>query len=267
MEFAIGTFEGPLDLLLALVRKEEMDIMEIDIHRITQKYLAIIQKTPQLNLNEGGEFIQMASTLIYIKSRSLLPQEAEEILEEEGPSKEDLIQALAQHNYYLKAAEKLNERPSLNRDIWTCCSSMDFVSVESEEIQADGLFSLIGAFRKALKRAYTFKIKISLPSVFEWIHKIQSFFIKGKTRSFQQLIRQQKSTQKEEHWSSVHQILLSFLSILELGKLGVVTMVQKDKDIQIQTHREIDEKIFYMLGKDLSFDKPSKAMRKGSVVQ
>ena len=156
MEFSIGNFEGPLDLLLALVRKEEMDIMSIDIHQITKKYLEFIQEGSVQNLKEGGEFIQMAAVLLYIKSCSLLPQEAVEEVIEEGPSQEDLAQALVQHSYYLKAAEKLNQRLSLDRDIWRC-AGMDFAPLESYENQ--NASSLLQAFRKLLKQAYTFSIK------------------------------------------------------------------------------------------------------------
>ena len=262
MEFSIGTFEGPLDLLLALVRKEEMDIMEIDIHQITQKYLNVIQEKPRMNLSEGGEFIQMASTLIYMKSRSLLPQTSAEVVDEEAVSpQKTLAQILTQHSYYLKAAEKLNQRMSLDRDIWTC-SGMDFICENSEEIQTSGPEDLWTAFQKALRRAYTFSIKISWPSVSEWICKIQSFFVRGQTCSFNTLVQKQAQGDVSlKHQGAVYPILLSFLSLLELGKLGIVTMVQQKKDILIKTRKTIDNEVLCLLGQNLSFEERAETRR------
>ena len=252
MEFSIGTFEGPLDLLLALVRKEEMDIVDIDIHLITQKYLTIIQENSSLELsengklNEGGEFIQMASTLMYLKSRSLLPiQEEKELEEEEILSKEDLIQALLSRDQYLKVAEKLNQRPRLNKDFWTCVN-LEFIPPESGEIETEGLFSLVQAFRKTMKRATSFKMIISFPSISEWILKMKTFLIKGQKCSFQDLVQRQFRKQQNQQ-PYVHQFLLSFLSILELGKIGVVTLKQKDENIWVHTHQNIDSSIYRSL--------------------
>jgi len=244
MEFSIGAFEGPLDLLLALVRKEEMDIVDIDIRLITQKYLSVIQENPSLNLNKGGEFIQMASTLMYLKSKSLLPLQEEESLEneEEGITKEDLVQALLNRNHYLKVAQKLGQRPSLNKDFWTC-THLEFIPSESDEIKVDGLFFLVQAFRKALKKATSFKMNLSFPSISEWIFKLKSFFKKGQKTSFQTVIHKLSSSSKKGQ-PYTYQVLLSFLSLLELGKLGVVTMEQKEQDILIHTKRDIDEGIW-----------------------
>ena len=263
MEFSIGTFEGPLDLLLALVRKEEMDIMEIDIHQITQKYLNVIQEKSCMNLSEGGEFIQMASTLIYMKSRLLLPQTEVESLEEEAvPPQKTLAQILSQHSYYLKAAEKLNQRMSLDRDIWTC-AGMDFACENSEEIQTEGPADLWTTFQKVLRRACTFPIKISWPSVSEWICKIQSFFVQGQTCSFKDLVQKQRDiSSKHKDKGFAYPLLLSFLSLLELGKLGVVTMVQQKKDILIKTRKTIDDEVFCLLGGNLSFEKRTEIRRR-----
>ena len=245
MEFSTTTFEGPLDLLLALVKKEEMDIMNIDIHAITRQYLQAIQDMPTINLKEGGEFIQMASTLLHIKSKYLLPQENIETETEEEPilSQEELAKALMEHNQFLKAGEKLNQRLVLNRDIW-CCQGLSFTDKKEEQIMQpeDGLFSLFSAFKKTIKRGHLYTITTKLPSVFQWIHHIQSFFVKGRVFSFQKLT-------KDQNEPFVHQILLSFLSLLELGKLGVVSMVQKNKDIQIHTRKTIDNHVLALLRK------------------
>jgi segregation and condensation protein A len=112
-------FEGPLGLLLYLIRKEEMDIMDIKIHEITKQYFEYIKLMKELDLEVAGEFVAMASTLIHIKSRMLLPQYDEngEIVENEDPRKE-LVQKLLEYQKYQEAAKLLYDRPLLGRDLW-----------------------------------------------------------------------------------------------------------------------------------------------------
>ena len=235
MEFAIGTFEGPLDLLLALVKKEEMDIMDIDIHKITSQYLDVIQTSNTLNLNEGGEFIRMAAQLMLMKSKSLLPQELieEEPEEEQALSKQDLIFALSQHSQFVQAAKQLNQRALLNRDIWSAEGLFFEEDKKEEEIESGSLFSLTEAFQKILQKAKTYSMKIQIPSVAQWLLQIRKFFIQGKTVYFSQLIR------KDLKQPRLHQILLSFLSLLELGKQGFISLSQKGRDIEIHTKKNI----------------------------
>ena len=243
MQFSVGTFEGPLDLLLALVRKEEMDIMQIDLHNITNQYLDIIN-TEKFNLEEGGEFIHMASVLLYIKSRSLLPQvEIQEIAEEEIYSRDSLIHALNQHSEFLRAAEKLNQREILNRDIWSC-SGLSFEGEPNDEIKTDDVFSLMKICREVLKRAYSYPMKVIFPSTIEWIQSIRKHFVKGNQFSFSKLIKKGKEP-------VIHQVLLTFLSVLELSKIGAISLMQKGKDIHILTRKDIDADIIRLLRGDL----------------
>ena len=243
MQFSVGNFEGPLDLLLALVRREEMDIMQIDLHKITNQYLSILN-TGNFNLEEGGEFIHIASVLLYIKSKSLLPQiEMAETEEEEIYSKESLIQALNQHSEFLKAAEQLNQREILNRDIWSC-SGLSFEGEEAQEIKTDNIFSLMKVCREVLKRAYTYPMKVIFPSTIEWIQRIQKHFVKGHQFSFSKLIQKGREP-------VVHQVLLSFLSLLELSKIGAVSLIQKGKDIRVFARKDIDAEIIRLLRGDL----------------
>ena len=233
MEFSIGVYEGPLDLLLSLVKKEEMDIMNIDIHKITRQYLSVVQEKPHLiNLKKGGEFLYMASTLMYIKSRTLLPQGPEEELpEEEIFSAEDLKRALQRHSYFEKAAEKLDQRQILGRDIWSC-PGLEFSSSDNGAIQAGESFDLFQTFRRMLERINIYKEKLFLPSVSQWIEKIKKYFVQGKTFSFHSMIHPGRD------WTN--QILLSFLSVLELGKMGIISLNQKGKDISIFTKKTIE---------------------------
>ena len=131
-------FEGPLDLLLYLIRKEEMNIMEIEIHKITAQYLEFIQLMKELDLEVAGEFVAMAATLLQIKSKLLLPtyDENGEVIENEDPRKE-LVQRLLEYEKYKEAAKALLDRPWLGRDIWTRGVREKFGEVEEEIVLED----------------------------------------------------------------------------------------------------------------------------------
>ncbi len=244
MQFSIGAFEGPLDLLLALVRKEEMDIMKIDLHRITHQYLDVINSR-QIDLEEGGEFIHLASALLYIKSKSLLPHAAavEEEEKEEIYSRESLIQALNQHSEFLKAGEKLNQREILNRDIWSC-AGLSFEGEEKGEIKEADVFSLTKACRNVLKKACAYPMKVIFPSTLDWIQRLQKHFVKGRKFSFRNLIGGEREP-------VIHQVLLTFLSILELSKIGAVSLIQKGKEIHIASKRDVSADTLHLLRSDL----------------
>ena len=148
-------FEGPLALLLYLIRKEEMDIFDIKIHEITNQYLEYIKIMKELDLELAGEFVAMAATLIQIKSRMLLPQydEKGEVIEVEDPRKE-LVQKLLEYQKYQEAAKLLYDRPLVGRDMWTrgFRESLD-EPPEEIEVEDNGLFSLISAYRSLVKFA------------------------------------------------------------------------------------------------------------------
>jgi segregation and condensation protein A len=153
----LDAFEGPLDLLLHLIRKNEVNIYDIPIALITEQYLGYIELMQELNLDVAGEFLLMASTLIHIKSRTLLPrpdpsQDAE--LDEEDP-REALVRRLLEHQKYKAAAELLHDRETLRsaQFIRPDARVADAAGDEYEpELEVD-LFSLLAAFRGVLERA------------------------------------------------------------------------------------------------------------------
>jgi segregation and condensation protein A len=153
----LETFEGPLDLLLHLIRKNEVNVYDIPIALITQQYLAYIELMQELNLDVAGEFLVMASTLIHIKSRMLLPrpdptQEDGEI--EEDP-REALVRRLLEHQKFKAAAELLHDRETL-RGAQFMRGDASVAEAAGEpfepELEVD-LFSLLAAFRGVLERA------------------------------------------------------------------------------------------------------------------
>jgi len=113
----LAIFEGPLDLLLHLIKRNEVEIADIPIATITDQYLAMLEELPELNLDGAGEYLVMAATLMFIKSRLLLPASAEDEEDEEDPRAE-LVQQLLEYQRYREVAVALAERNLLARDVF-----------------------------------------------------------------------------------------------------------------------------------------------------
>ncbi len=234
-------FEGPMDLLLYLIRKEEMNIMDIEIHKITAQYLEFIQLMKELDLEVAGEFIAMAATLLQIKSKLLLPHYDEngEVVEIEDPRKE-LVQRLLEYEKYKEASKALQDRPWLGRDIWTRGIREKLGEVPEEIVVEDnGLFSLIAMYRNVLRSAKkkVHQVAAKTQSIASRIMELKSFLKVGERVSFFSII-----TGAED---LLRQKLITFLSLLELGKLGFATLYQTDvyEDIWIETKRPIENDV------------------------
>lgn len=236
-------FEGPLALLLYLIRKEEMDIFDIEIHRITAQYLEFIRLMKELDLEVAGEFIAMASTLIQIKSRMLLPQynEQGEIIETEDPRKE-LVQRLLEYQKYQEAGKMLYERPILGRDVWARGSREKFEEriLEEIELEENALYSLITSYRRmyraAMKRIH--KVAKKTQSIAGRILEIKDRLFMGVRVALSSLIDPAVPAGEEKR----RQVLITFLSALELAKMGFVRLFQSDtyQEIHIETVKTIE---------------------------
>jgi segregation and condensation protein A len=234
-------FEGPLALLLYLIRKEEMDIMNIQIHKITQQYLDYIKLMKELDLEVAGEFIAMAATLIQIKSRMLLPQYDEngEIVENDDPRKE-LVQRLLEYQKYQEAAKALYERPLLGRDVWAR-GMTEKLEAKEEDIVLDEnpVFSLITAYRRAIRTAKKkiHQVTAKLQSIATRILEIKDQLVVGKKIPLSELITATDGRRK--------QMLITFLSILELGKIGFVSLFQTDvyQEIYVEAKQSVQSDV------------------------
>lgn len=235
-------FEGPLDLLLYLIRKEEMDIFNINIVEITRQYLEYIKIMKEFDLEVAGEFIAMAATLIQIKSKMLLPQYDEngEVVETEDPRKE-LVQKLLEYEKYKEASKALYERPLLNRDIWAR-GLREKIEVNDDEIELEdnALFSLIGSYRKMMKSVHKriHKVNIKLQSIASRILEMKELILPGRTLRMVELFKNNITDQLERSRNA----LITFLSLLELGKMGYVGLYQSEVygDIHVTGKKEIE---------------------------
>lgn len=235
-------FEGPLDLLLYLIRKDEMDIFNINVTEITKQYLEFIKLMKEFDIEVAGDFIAMASTLIQIKSRMLLPQYGEngEIVETEDPRKE-LVQKLLEYEKFKEAAKALYERPLLNRDQWAR-GMREKIEVADDEIELEdnALFSLIGSYRKMIKTALkrVHKVTVKLQSIGSRILEMKDQLIVGRQITMHELLNHSLIDLKEKSRNA----LITFLSLLELGKIGFVSVYQTENygDIYVNAKKPIE---------------------------
>ncbi len=243
MSYLVHTqrFEGPLGLLLHLIRKDEMDIFDINIVEITRQYLDYIKMMKELDLEVAGDFVAMAATLLYIKSRMLLPQynEEGEVIETEDP-RQELVQKLLEYQKFQEAGQQLYSRPLLNRDVYARGLKEDFLDDEGNGeiiLEEDGLFSLIGSYRKALRRmtraVHTVRSKVQ--SISSRVMEIRDRLLVGQRIILSSLVTEHGTARRG-------QLLITFLSILELGRMGFVHLFQSDTygDIHVETTRAIE---------------------------
>lgn len=246
----LDVFEGPLDLLLHLIRKHELDIFDIPIAFITQKYLDYLELMKELNLDLAAEYLEMAATLAFIKSKMLLPAEPddEEDLGEDGPDpREELVRRLLEYQKYKTAAEQLASRPMLGRDTFPR-EVMEELTPE-RTLSSPGLFALIDAFQAMIQEANVdpiHEVSITRLTVSERIVQLVDLLRNVKQRVFTDLFNKE---------ATVSDLIVTFLSVLEMTKLGLIRIHQAAArgEIYITTQKNIED-IEQVLSSDLSED-------------
>ncbi len=241
----IDRFSGPMALLLHLIRQQEMDIFDINIHEITAKYLESVKQMKKLNLEGAGEFIAMAATLIQIKSKMLLPQynEEGEVVEAEDPRR-DLVRRLIEYQMYQEAGQKMYQRSLLNRDVWARAESEKIAVPDSDIVieEENALYALISAYRSAMKnmKKAVHKVSEALQSIRERIWELKDQLVVGREARFFELVEIGSRSSDRKG-----QLLITFLSLLELGKMGFVSLFQSEnfQDIHIEPKKNIDKDV------------------------
>lgn len=224
----LDVFDGPLDLLLHLVKKNELEIADVPTATITEQYLEYLEMMESLALDVAGEYLVMAATLLLIKSRTLLPEDAEEEPEVEDP-RVDLVRQLLEYQRYREAALALSERPMLNRDVFVR-ESLKRIDPDDPSVQPpDGpppvkvtVWQLLDAMRKVLERARP-----------EIVHEVTREVVTIRDRI--NVVLQRLSQQRRRTFASMFdgdrtklQIIVTFLAMLELMKAGAVAAVQEE---------------------------------------
>ncbi len=218
-EIKLEEFEGPLELLLHLIKKNEIDIYDIPIALITEQYSEALGLMESLNLSIAGEFLVMAATLIHIKSRMLLPTLP---VEEEGEDpRSDLVVRLLELQHYQEAAEQLEDRESIWRDIYGR-GPVSTPKLLPEEVPiADlGLYDLMKALNDLLARHPDASVMEISSEVLTVKEKIQ--FILDRIETVESLLFRDLF----EAVLSRHEIVVTFLALLEIIRLGLIRVVQ-----------------------------------------
>ncbi len=220
LEVFLDAFEGPLDLLLYLIRKQNLDILNIPIANITHQYIAYIQMMTILNLELAAEYLVMAALLAEIKSRMLLPRPPDSEEDEEDP-RATLIRRLQEYECIKQAAEEIDELPRMERDTFDI--SVDTSTLSVERLHPDvQLRELLLAFQDVLKRVEQLShhqiIKEPL-SVRERMATILANLKGADSLLFSQLFNRKEGRQG---------VVVSFLAILELSKERLIDIIESD---------------------------------------
>jgi segregation and condensation protein A len=241
MTFQVGQYDGPLDLLLDLIRKQQINIYDIPIAKITTQYLEYIEKAASLDVELSSEFIYMAATLIHIKSRLLLPRDPalQEISPEEDPRTE-LVEKLLEHQRFRDAAEMLQQKRMIEEAMWSNPRIQDFISEDDQPGLAVTLFDLVQTFQQVLERAKdrptydVAKEDVSVPEMIQYLGKVlKQNRTKGPV-SVTGLFEKQRSRRA---------MICLFLAMLELVKRQAIDLTQKDAfgDIGMEAREGMEE--------------------------
>jgi len=227
----LDAFDGPLDLLLELLKKEELDIFNIPIVRITEQYLEYLQMMKDLNINVAGEWLVMAARLIYIKSKMLLPPDpaAEGEEPEDDPLKE-LVYDLLEHQKFKNAAEMLYTREEVENAVWNKPPSE--VAEDADEVVSVTLFDLLRAFHEVVKRfdqQRTMEVSQEDVTVEQKIAYIQHLLVVHDSILFSALFADAKT---KKH------LIATFLALLEMVRLHSIDLHQEQAFEEIRISKK-----------------------------
>ena len=224
VEFKINDFEGPLDLLLHLIKESKMDIMNIEIEAITKQYMDYLDLQEKMNLEIASEYLVLAAELLEIKSKMLLPRQTVDEEEEEEDPREELVNRLLEYQAYKEITKVLHEKESLRREIYTKSPEniKNYID-EVTEINVDvSLDDLVEAFKRYLARKkdnkpLKTKVTVNEISVSSRRHDIKRMLKSKKRVSFFELF----PVLTKEY------VVATFLAVLEMAKSGELTIKQE----------------------------------------
>ena len=255
----LDVFEGPLDLLLHLVKKHELAILDIPISFVTEKYLEYLDAMSALDIDVAGEYLVMAATLCHIKSRELLPNtEPDEVVEEgeEGEEGEpvdpraDLIRRLLEYQKYKEAATKLGDRPVVGRNVWGRGAALE--EAVPEEIDPDAvaplaqfpvhkLIEALDRLMRAAKVKITHNVLIDRLSVSQRISELTDRLEREGTFTFTSMFRFARGDVEMTVAEIRHEAVVTLLALLEMAKLRLIQVKQDEGDPEIHISRATDD--------------------------
>jgi segregation and condensation protein A len=237
----LDQYDGPLDLLLDLIRKQQIDIRDIPIASITSQYLEYLEKAREMDIDLGAEFVYMAATLIQIKSRMLLPRDPalEELSPEEDP-RDELVERLLEHERFKNAAEMLHQKRVIEENVWSNPQMKNYLAEEEDPGLAINLFDLVKAFGEILERARNRPLyevageDVGVPEMIRHLGLLLKAAGRDEAIQILPLLERQRS---------VRSMISMFLAILELVKRQAAMLVQSELfgEIGLKKHKNFDE--------------------------
>jgi segregation and condensation protein A len=220
---AVGdVYEGPLDLLLDLIRKQDIDIYDIPIARITAQYLTYVERLRELDVNVAADFIYMAAVLIHIKSKMLLPRDPLATADAQDDPRSELVNRLLEHEKFKSAAQMLMQKQQIEDAVWSNPSLKDFKDAEGTEPElAADVIDLVKTFQQILDRARSRPIleideeSVTVGQMIDYLRRRLS--LEDKPVRLKQLLR---------HIDSRPALVCMFLAMLELVRLQAVQLRQ-----------------------------------------
>lgn len=223
----LDKFDGPLDLLLHLIKKNELDIYDISISLITSQYLDYIKMMKELNLEVAGDFLVMAATLLHIKSRQLLPlNEPEDAEEELDDPRAELVRRLLEYQQYKDAGLLIGSRTLLGREVFTRgVNEPAYQPPQADDGSLDvTLFELVDAFRVLLNRIPVESFHDVAPgdslSIADCINEILSMLQEKDSIRFEELVNEELTRER---------VIVTFLALLELSRLKLIRIFQGEQ--------------------------------------
>jgi segregation and condensation protein A len=221
LKIVLGEFAGPLDLLLHLIRQEQVDIYDIPVARITEEYLRYLQLMKDLDIAVAGDFLVMASTLIELKSRMLLPRDplAESAEEDELDPRAELINRLLEHEKFKSAAQMLWSRATVERAVF---GRAELETDKQNPEVAVGLFDLITVFQKILarhKEEVLMAIEREEISMSDMIDRLRNMVRSAGELNLIKFFEQARSRRE---------LVVAFLSVLELVRASEISLFQRE---------------------------------------
>ena len=238
LNFHLENYEGPLDLLLDLIRKQQIDIKDIPIASITSQYLEYMDKAREMDIDLSAEFVYMAATLIHIKSRMLLPQDP--ALQKEGDEdpRQELVNRLLEHEKFKNAAEMLQQKRMIEENVWSNPQAKAFGADEDPGL-AVTLFDLVKAFSEIFERARNrpvYEVEAADVTITDMIRYLKDRFVEagaGQPVFILRIFEQQRTRRA---------MIVLFLAVLEMVRMQAVVVAQKDLfgEIALERHASFD---------------------------
>ena len=235
LNFHLPQYEGPLDLLLDLIRKQQIDIRDIPIATITAQYFEYMEQARKMDIDLGAEFVYMAATLIYIKSKMLLPQDPELMDGAEEDPRQELVDRLLEHEKFKNAAEMLQQKRLIEENVWSNPQVKAFISEDDDPGVSATLFDLVKAFGEVLERTKNrpiYEVAGEDVSVADMILYLKSVFLAADDDEpvfIMRIFEQQRSRRA---------MIALFLAVLEMIKMQAVEVCQKDLFGEIALRRQ-----------------------------